>query len=107
MRFLLKTGLTSFSYKFLLAITFILQLIVTKFSRELVGEKSFLLTIWLKWKICYHSNKSLYLYLTHFESDSNETWQVGSKNENLSKNVVAWKIGYHDNNNETRLLYQL
>ena len=62
------------------------------------------MTIWLAWKICYHSNKSLYLYLTHFESDSNETWQVGSINENLSKkNVISWKIGYHGNNNETRL----
>ena len=87
----LKTGLTSFSHKFLLVITlFILRPIVTKFSWGLVGEKNFLMTIWLPWKTCHHSNKSLCLYLTHFESDSNETWQVGSANENLSKkNAVA------------------
>ena len=72
---------------------------MTKFSRGLVGEKNSLMTVWLPWKICYHRNKSLYLYLTHFESDSNETWQVGSTNENLSKkNIVEWKIGYDGNN---------
>ena len=55
-------------------------------------------------EICYHNSKSLYLYLTHFKSDPKETWQAGSTNENLSKkNVVAWKIGYYGNNNETRL----
>ena len=77
---------------------------MTKFSRGLLGEKNFLMTIWLLWKIGYDSNKNLYFYLTNFKSDSNETWQVGSTNENLSKkNVVVWKIGYHGNNNETRL----
>ena len=83
---------------------FILQLVVTKYIRGLDGDKNFLMTIWLPWKISYHSNRTLYLYLTRFESDSNETWQVGSTNENLSKkNVVACKIGYYGNNNETGL----
>ena len=87
MRLLLarKTGLTSF----FLQISFghnllILQPIVTEFRRGLLGGKNFLMKIWLPWKICYLSNKSLYSYLTHFELDSNETWQVGSTNENLS-----------------------
>ena len=80
---------------------------MTKFSRGLVGEKNFLMAIWLPWEICYHSSKSLYLYLACFESDSNEICRVGSTNGNLSKkNVVVWKLvtmatimklGYHNN----------
>ena len=86
---------------------FILQPTVTNFSRGLVGEENFLMTIWLPWKIGYHSNKSLYFYLTKFKPDSNKTWQVGSTNENLSKKNVLYgklvtmatimKLGYHGN----------
>ena len=83
---------------------FILQLIVTKFGRGLVGGKNVHMTSCLPWKVCYHSNKSLYLCLIHFETDSSETWQVGSTNEDLSeKNAVASKISYHGNSNESRL----
>ena len=73
-----------------------------------MGGKDFPTTIWLPGKIGCHSNKNLYVYFTHFESDSNETWQVSSTNENLSKkNVIAWKIGYQGNSNETMLPKQL
>ena len=78
---------------------------MTKCSKGFVGGKNFLMKICLSWIICYHSNKNLYLYLTHFESDSNETWQVGSTNENLSKRNVV--VGYHGSNSETWLPYQL
>ena len=49
-------------------------------------------------------NKSLYLYITHFESDSDKTWQVGSTNESLSKRMLLHeKVGYHGNTSETWL----
>ena len=63
------------------------------------------MTTWLSWKICYHSSKSLYLYLIYFELDSDEIWQVGSTNKNFSKkSIVTWKIGKYGNSTETRLL---
>ena len=80
---------------------------MTKFSRGLVGGKNFLMTIWLPWKICYHGNKTFFLYLTHFESDSNKAWQLGFTNENLSKKILwhgklvsmatIMKLGCHSN----------
>ena len=66
---------------------------VNKFSRGLLGEKNFLMKIWLPWKICHDSNTSLCSYLTHYESDSDETCMVGWLNKlSLSKrNIVVWK----------------
>ena len=66
-----------------------------KFSRELVGGIKLSYEIY---KRIYHGNKDMYLYLTYSELDSN----------NISKrNIVAWKIGYHDNNSEAWLPQQL